>query len=59
MAGSGLDEKLSWRWMFNDEKLNLLSTILGASFESEAFRNLRVFESAGVSWLMSSVAVTA
>ena len=59
MAGSGLDEKLSWRWMFYDEKLNLLSTILGASFESVAFKNLRVFESAGVSWLMSSVAVTA
>ena len=59
MVGSGLDEKLSWRWMFYDEKLNLLSTILEASFESVAFRNLRVFESAGVSWLMSSVAVTA
>ena len=59
MAGSGLDEKLSWRWMFYDEKLNLLSTILGASYESVAFKNLRVFESAGVSWLMSSVAVTA
>ena len=59
MVGSGLDEKLSWRWMFYDEKLNLLSPILEASFESVAFKNLRVFESAGVSWLMSSVAVTA